>query len=399
MNFEFLTAGKVVFGRNKFEQLADSAGELGSRFLIVSGSGALRDNGVLGSLESQLEAKGKAYVHYSGVRREPEPADVDEGARLARKHGCDAVIGLGGGSVLDCAKAIAALITNEGPVEDYLEGVGVGRKLTRGPVPFVAVPTTSGTGSEVTKNAVISSRSKGYKKSFRDDRMLADIALVDPALTVTLPKSETAASGLDALCQLIESYVSVRSNPLIKSLATLGMTYCAASLKPAYDNGKDLVAREGMAMASLLSGMCLCNAGLGAAHGIAAALGAHLDMPHGLCCGILLPHVMEYNMDAALHEYDEVGRALLGEEFLEPGQGARSAVDYLITLNSELGIPRDFKQVRVDQAKLELIAVGSQGSSMSGNPKRMDERACFAFLSELFDTSLGHHQNPDRKPC
>jgi alcohol dehydrogenase class IV len=397
MKFEFLTSGKIVFGSNRFEEVGSIAAKLGSRFLIVSGSKALRENGVLGSLEKQLESRGRFYVHYNGVKREPEPSDVDKGVKLAKKHGCDAVIGLGGGSVLDCGKAIAGLMTNEGSVEEYLEDVGVGRKMEQDPAPYIAIPTTAGTGSEATKNAVISSRSKDYKKSFRDDRLLPTVALVDPVLTATLPKSETAGSGMDALCQLIESYVSLKSNQFIKNLATLGISYCAASLKPAYDNPKNLMAREGMSMASLMGGICLCNAGLGAAHGMAGALGAHLDLPHGLCCGVLLPHVVKYNMDAALHEYDEVGMALLGKDFPQEGQGGRAAVNYLVTLNSKLGIPRDFKHIRVSKSKLEKIAESAQGSSMSANPRRMSERDCFAFLSELFDVSFGRFEGRGKK--
>lgn len=206
------------------------------------------------------------------------------------------VIGLGGGSVLDAGKAIAALVTNLGNVFDYLEVIGKGQPLVNAPLPFIAIPTTAGTGTEVTRNAVLGSPAHGVKVSLRSPMMLPSLAIVDPELTYGLPPEITASSGLDALTQLIEPFVSVKANPMTDAICREGIRHAAKSLRTVYHNGADASAREGMSLASLFGGLALANAALGAVHGFAGPLGGMLNAPHGAICAKLLPLVMEVNI-------------------------------------------------------------------------------------------------------
>jgi alcohol dehydrogenase class IV len=236
-----------------------------------------------------------AEVTSFSVRGEPTAALADQGARLALAAGCEAVVGLGGGSVLDAAKAIASLMTNGGEALDYLELVGRGRTIESPSAPLLAIPTTAGTGSEVTRNAVLSVPEKRVKVSMRSPLMLPAIALVDPELTLSLPLELTASTGLDALTQLIEAYITPRATPMTDAWALEGIARSAGALAPALRNGTNLEARENLALASLLGGFALANAGLGAVHGIAAPLGGLRPVPHGVACALLLPHVLELN--------------------------------------------------------------------------------------------------------
>ena len=288
MVFEFVTAPRIIVERGAAQKLPQLCAGLGRHVLIVAGS-SLRKNGMLDTLTKRLAEQDVAYTLFTGVEGEPTPPIVDAAVKAGKDAGADAVAGIGGGSVLDTAKAAAGVITNGGSVRGYLEGVGNGAKIINDPLPFIAVPTTSGTGSEVTKNAVIMSRKEKFKVSMRDERLMANIALVDPELTVSVPKSVTAASGMDAICQLMESYTSKQANALCDAMALYHAPRAIAALKRAYDNGADIEARETMALASLVSGMCLANTGLGAAHGIGAGLGAVMGVRHGIACGMLLP--------------------------------------------------------------------------------------------------------------
>lgn len=383
MHFEFYTASKIVFGSGSLKQLGQIASQYGRNFLIVSGGGSLEKRGVLGKLENQLKKEDLAFVHYKGIRNEPEPKTVETGLDVALRGECDAVIAVGGGSVIDTGKAIAGLITNGGPLMDYLEGVGKGKKLTHDPVPFIAIPTTSGTGSEVTKNAVITSHTLKFKKSFRSEKLIADVALVDPLLTISLPPNQTAASGMDALTQLIESYVSKKAKPIPDMLAIGGIQLAGRSLKRAYLEGTDLNAREDMAMASLLSGICLANSGLGAVHGIAAALGSHFGVPHGLACAILLSYVMDINMESNYAKFGDIGRALTGQNIEDNREAARAGVEYIKELSNTLNIPSDFSEYGITHSDLPALAKDSQGNSMSGNPVHLSHEDIICLLKKI----------------
>lgn len=295
--FNFATAQRILFGNGRFCEIGGVAGGFGRRVCLVTGDRSLEANGRLEALELQLRAAGLEWTRVR-VGHEPTIERIDDGARAARELGADVVVAVGGGSVIDAGKAIAALLANGGDTMDYLEGVGRGKDLTKPSVPFIAAPTTAGTGSEATKNAVIGNEAATFKKSMRGDGMLPAVALVDPELTYDCPAAVTAASGMDALTQLLESFTSRKSYPLTTTLAGLGLGY-ARYLPRLKEHPDDRDAREAMAMASLLGGVCLANAGLGAVHGLASPLGAFFPVPHGVACAVLVPAVVRANAERA----------------------------------------------------------------------------------------------------
>lgn len=285
MTFDFATADRIVFGRGAAKSVPDIAKKFGSRPLLVTGS--------------RLPIAGLSGPRFL-VAGEPEVQTAREGVEIFRRERCDLVIGIGGGSAIDTAKAIAALAPNSGEPLDYLEVVGRGQALEREPAPVIAVPTTAGTGAEVTRNAVLGVPEAGVKASLRHPGMLPSVAVVDPELTVDLPPAITASTGLDALTQLIEPFVSSRANAMTDLFCREGMRRVARSLQRAVSHGDDLEARTDMAYASLLGGLALANAGLGVIHGFAAPIGGMFNAPHGAVCGALLPHGVRTNREALL---------------------------------------------------------------------------------------------------
>src|SRR6202790_3339660 len=326
MRFEFATAGRIIFGPGAQEELGTMAGELGQRVLVVRGSNPARSEPLLGILEA-------ANLEYScfEVHGEPTVEQIAEGVNQARLAESDQVIGFGGGSVIDSAKAISGLATNPGAILDYLEVIGKGKQLSVPALACVAIPTTAGTGAEVTRNSVLASLEHRVKVSLRSPFLLPRLAIVDPKLTIDLPPSVTASTGLDALTQLIEPYVSIRANPVTDGFCIEGMRRVARSLPRAYNEGQDLQAREDMALASLFGGLSLANAGLGAVHGFAAPIGGMFHAPHGAVCAALLPAGMRANIAAlrdrepqnrALERYREVARILTDRPDATPEDGA-----------------------------------------------------------------------------
>ncbi len=334
MLFEFATATRIIFGAGKLSGLADPLKGSVKRLLLVRG----RSADAIPRVREILSAQGIPFNEFE-VHGEPTVEVVREGMKFA--EGCDAVIGLGGGSVMDAGKAIAALATNHGDVFEYLEVVGKGQPLTEKPLTYIAIPTTAGTGTEVTRNAVLDVPEHGVKVSLRSPMMLPSLAIVDPELTYSLPPEMTAASGLDALTQLIEPFVSVKANPMTDAICREGITHVAKSLRRAYHDGKDKEAREGMALASLFGGLALANAALGAVHGFAGPLGGMLYAPHGAICAKLLPLVMEANIEAmkaekhaGLARYEEVASILTGN----PSASASDGLKWVDELVNELKI-------------------------------------------------------------
>jgi alcohol dehydrogenase class IV len=307
------------------------------------------------------------------VSGEPEISTVESGVAVARSGQCDLVIGCGGGSVIDAAKAIAAMLTNDGEPLDYLEVIGRGKALTKPSAPFIAIPTTAGTGSEVTRNAVLASPEHRVKVSLRSPFMLAKVALIDPELTYDLPPAITASTGLDALTQLIEPYVSSRANPLTDGLCREGIVRAARSLRVAFDDGKNKSAREDMALASLFGGLALANAGLGAVHGFAGPIGGMFPAPHGAVCAALLPHVMATNLQAVrqrapgigtLQRYEEIGRLLTGNIQATADDGVKW-VSELVRLLQIPGL-RTYSLRENDVG--EVVSKATNASSMKANP-------------------------------
>ena len=369
--FEFATATRILFGAGMLEQAGPMAAEMGRRAIVMTG----RSTGRAATLLNVLAREGIDYVT-STVAGEPTIATVRDATERARQGNCDLVIGFGGGSALDAGKAVAALLTNGGSPEDYLEIIGKGKQLTRPSAPYIAIPTTAGTGAEVTSNAVLASPEHLVKASLRSHLMLPTLALVDPELTYTLPPETTASTGLDALTQLIEAYVSKRANPMTDALCREGISRVACSIRRAYEHGDDSEAREDMALASLLSGLALANAGLGAVHGFAGPVGGMFSAAHGGICACLLPHVMAINVTAmnerlpgsdALRRYDEVARILTGTSRASASDG----VAWTKTLCRALRIPSlaSYGVTRRDfPALIERAAVAS---SMKSNPVQL----------------------------
>ncbi len=380
MEFEFATATRVVFGAGTLAQLGPAAAGLGRMVLLVTG----RDVDRAQPAAQVLRAAGLT-VQICSVAGEPSTTDVEAGVTAARAGGCDLVVAIGGGSPLDAGKAIAALLTNDGPPLDYLEVVGRGRALEREPAPFIAIPTTAGTGSEVTRNAVLTANERRIKVSLRSPRMLPRLAIVDPRLTLSLPPGVTADCGLDALTQCLEPLVCNRSNPITDGLAREGLRRAARSLRRAWADGGDLEARTEMCAASLLGGMALANAGLGAVHGLAGPIGGMFPAPHGAVCARLLPEVMAVNVAAlraraagspALLRYREVAQIVTGAEDATIEDGIRWVRD----LVRELGI-RSLGSLGIGAADLpELVACGQRASSMKGNPIALDDAELQAVL-------------------
>ncbi len=369
MKFEFATATRIIFGPGALRDIGTLAGEFGKRALVVTG----RDSSRAEKLLASLRVAGVQAATFS-VLGEPEISTVENGVQLAKRDNCDFVAGFGGGSVLDTAKAIAAMLANDGDLLDYLEVIGRGKALTKPSAPFIAIPTTAGTGSEVTRNAVLASPEHGLKVSLRSPFMLAKIALVDPELTCDLPPAITARTGMDALTQLIEPFVCLRANPMTDGLCVEGLSHGARSLRLAFHHGQNKSAREDMALASLFGGLALANAGLGAAHGFAGPIGGMFsNAPHGAICAALLPHVMRTNI-SALRQRDAQSRALTRYRQIawictdDLHATADAGVDWVVRLIEELQIPRlgtyGVKSEHVD----ELVEKATQASSMKANP-------------------------------
>lgn len=381
MTFEFFGGPRVVFGRGTVSRLADVVRLLGRKALVVF-------NGRAESKAASLLASGGVGCVWLRQRGEPRVDDVTNGVDLARQEACDVLVGVGGGSAIDAAKAMAGVLANGGSVLDYMEVIGAGRPLTKPATPWVAVPTTAGTGAEVTRNAVIGDPTTKFKASLRSELLLPRVALVDPALGLDVPPSVTASSGMDALCQLIESYTSINAQPITDALALKGIELAARSLNRAFADGSDLDAREDMALAALLSGITLTNAGLGAVHGFAAPLGASFPIPHGAICAALLPGVMSANVGAlravskehpVLARYAEIGR-LLCRRSGDDMEMIDAGIDLVVGLKNELSIPplgQWIDSVRVP----EMVSMARKASSMRFNPVVLSDQALAGILS------------------
>lgn len=366
--FEFASAGRIIFGAGAIQELGPAAKTLGHRALIVTGRNARHADFV----SAQLTDAGLTGAVFS-VSGEPDTQTIETGTARAKAEGADLIIGVGGGSTLDTAKAITAIAANDGSLFDYLEVVGRGQPLQKPALPCIAIPTTAGTGSEVTRNAVIASAEHRVKASIRHVSMLPRVALVDPQLTLDMPPLLTACTGMDALTQLLEAFVCSRSNPITDSFCREGLGRVARSLKTAFKNGQDLPAREDMSLAALLSGLALANAGLGAVHGLAGPLGGMFDAPHGAICAALLPHAMEVNIKAlaarvpqhpSVRKFEEIAQVLTQDSRAT----ATDAVAWTAKIAGEFSIPT-LAHYGVTASRFEeLASKASAASSMKANP-------------------------------
>lgn len=372
MHFEFSTSGRIIFGRGTLAELPKAREFDGvERVLLVHGAGGVDSTEVKGMLDSRRIR----WVEFS-VDGEPTIPDIYLGLKMSREHQSEMVIGLGGGSVIDAAKAIAALSANPGGIMDYLEVVGAGKPLQHPALGVVAIPTTAGTGSEVTRNAVIGVPDEAIKVSLRHHSMLPRLALVDPNLTLSMPPSVTASTGMDAMAQVLEPFVCNRANPITDGYCRVGLAQVGEALRAAYQDGSDHAAREKMSLVSLMGGLALANAGLGAVHGFAGPMGGRFKVPHGVLCARLLPAVVKVNVQAlrhrdpesvALDRYQEAARLLIGKD----GTGIEDLVLWVEEYCQSLDIPRLGTLGISREGASEIIGQAAVASSMKANPIRL----------------------------
>ena len=377
--FEFATARRVVVGPGRVSELPVIVAALGSRVLICTGSRPDRHAEVVAGLSLPTAAV--------AITAEPTVQDARAAAEVARAHEADVVVGIGGGSVLDLAKAVAMLLGNGGDPLDYLELVGRGQPISRESVPFVAIPTTAGTGAEVTANAVLTVPEHQLKASLRSPLMIPRVALVDPLLTLDCPPGVTASSGLDAVTQCLEPFVSRKANPMTDGLAREGLRRAGSGLRRAYLDGTDLDARQAMSVCSLLGGMALANAKLGAVHGLAGVVGGTVTIPHGVACAALLAAVIETNVRAlesrepaspVLARYEEAARLLTGG----PDASIADGIGWIRRTTELLGISHlGAFGLRPDQVD-GVVTTAAKASSMQGNPIRLTDDELRGILTE-----------------
>jgi alcohol dehydrogenase class IV len=379
--FEFATAGRILFGVGKAAELPKAAAALGQQAFVITATSSPQIDALLAGLR-----QAGLTLTVATATGEPSVDDIQAKVALARAHACDLIIAIGGGSAIDSGKAVGALLTNPGDPLDYLEVVGLGKPLRHPSAPVIAVPTTAGTGAEVTRNAVLAVPTHQVKVSLRSPTMLPRLALIDPELTCSMPPAITAGTGLDALTQCIEPFVSAQANPLTDGFARTGMAAAAKSLRRVYQFPDDLAARTDMALASLCGGLALANAKLGAVHGFAGVLGGLYPIPHGIACARLLPFVFATNVAALrtraptsplLARFDEIGQILTGT----PAAGAADAVTWIDALCAELDVaPLGAFGVQPDHFE-EIIVKAKPSSSMQGNPLVLTDAELAAILA------------------
>ena len=384
MSFEFASPNRIIFGEGSLSKVSEIAPEFGRKALIVTGKGSVP----LDNLLSYLDSAGVGWEVFR-ISREPDVPLIQAGVAQGKVIECNLIIGFGGGSSLDSAKAIAALMTNPGNLLDYLEVIGEGKKIPDPPTPMIAIPTTAGTGTEVTRNAVIASPEHHVKVSMRSLMMIPTVAIVDPELTYTMPSSVTASTGMDALIQVIEAYVSNRANPMTDIISKEGIRLGARSLLAAYRDGENRDARRDMALTSLFGGLALANGGLGAVHGFAGPIGGMFNAPHGAICASLIPYVMKYNVkaleayaggEAVRMRYAEIAQWLTGDVNAEIEDG----VAWIAKLAETLHIP-GLSAFGIEKSDFQrIVEKASVSSSMQKNPIKLDESTLESILNEAY---------------
>ncbi|VGO12025.1 1,3-propanediol dehydrogenase [Pontiella desulfatans] len=382
MDFEFATAQRIVFGAGKLQELPALAAGLGKKTAFITGRNAER----IGPVFQLLKEAGTCPAAFS-ISGEPTSGRIATLAAQAREQGCDHVVAFGGGSVIDAGKAIAALLTNTRDLMDYLEVIGKGEPLTEDPAPCIAIPTTAGTGAEVTRNSVLLSPEHKVKVSMRHPRMLPTVALVDPELTLSMPPEVTASTGLDAFIQLFEAFVSKKANPLTDGICREGLRRVSRSLYRCYIHGDDIAARTDMAFGSLCGGLALANAGLGAIHGFAGPLGGMFNVPHGMVCAALLQATTRTNYDAmiqrdpqnpALDKFHEAARIMMQDE----NATIEQALEHLKGIAAQMFVP-GLSEYGVSESDIPAIVEKARNaSSMKGNPIVLTDEELASILEE-----------------
>ncbi len=377
--FSIARLPRIEFGRGKFSEVANYVANYGRRVLVVTGAKSSQQTTQWTDLLAQLKAL-NIQALYCQIASEPSPSLIDSLVAEFKPQSVDVVLGIGGGSVLDGAKAIAGLLKLDADhsVMDFLEGVGPELDYIGPSVPFIAVPTTAGTGSEATKNAVLSVQNEtGFKKSFRDDKLVAEYAIVDPALLGTCNQRLIAANGMDALTQLMESYVSIRANVMTDALAISGLRAVRDGLLAWYSNGVTAFdAQDKMAYASMTSGITLAQVGLGSVHGLASPLGAFYPIAHGVVCGTLVATATKVNIESmldrdvnnmALDKYARLADVLAQKRHPSKETAWQALIDLLTNWTEQMQLPR-LGEYGVKENELDKVVLHSRGSSMKTNP-------------------------------
>ncbi len=371
--FTIMYPERIIFGRGSLNRLPEQASRFGRKILLVTGRKAMRKAGVLDKTMQQLSSSGLNTVLFDDVEHDPSLQTVNRGIEKARKEKVSMVISVGGGSAIDAGKAIACLAPKEGNVEEYHEG----KEIKEPGLPFIAVPTTAGTGAEITNNAVLTNTTKKIKKSIRSPHMIAKVALIDPELTIFCPPSLTAHAGMDALTQAIESFITKNPNPVSDTLALRAIEILFFNLPLAVKNGQDIEVREKVALGSLLSAMAFSNSGLGAVHGLAHPLGAHYDIPHGLACAVLLPWVMELNLEVRKEKIEKIAEKIKVKNAKNVPQAIRELLD-------KVGIPPTLKEWKIKEKDIPtLIQESRESGSMKKNPRYLTDEELQQILKKL----------------
>ena len=365
-----ITPNRIIFGTGVAGEIGELAAAYGKRVCVVYGGTSSVKNGNLDRVVNSLISAGEKVEKVGGVSHDPDENLVTKAVARIGEFKPDVIIGLGGGSVIDVGKAASILITNGGSVSDYWKG----KEFLKQSVPYIAVPTTAGTGSEVTKNAVITSNDRSFKKSIRSEYMIPDIALVDPSLTLGAPENVTVSTGLDALIQNIEAYTSKNAGPITDTLALRGIELSGKYLKKATTNPDDLEAREALSLASLYGGITLANAGLGLAHGLSHPIGIHFGLPHGKACAVVMAKVMEYNYPSRKERYDRIGMLLSGRP---------NAVEAFNELTDSFGISRHLSDYGIKGEDIPMLVEGSKGGSRNYNPVPHSDETVEKMLTEM----------------
>ncbi len=376
ISFGLELPGRIVFGAGSLRRLCETLPAGARRVLVVAGSGWYESSGCGAEVAGLLD--GFEVGRITCARGEPTAETVERARSDASRFSPDVIVGIGGGSVLDTAKALSALLTLRACVEEYLEGAAAKSEITGAGIPWVAVPTTAGTGAEATKNAVIKSYVQSAKRSMRSRHLLASCILVDPELALGTPPGVSGAAGLDALTQLVEAYTSRKTNTPVRALVRDAFPIMMEALEKIPERPADPQARCGAAYGALVSGIALANAGLGAAHGFAAGIGGSADIPHGLICAVLLPHVLEYNSAVIADSLRELTGVRAGKG--DPVEQLSASVRALLRA---YGLPSDLKEYAIPRERMPVLIKASAGSSMSGNPRDMDEASAERLLLKV----------------
>lgn len=379
MNYQLSLSPKIIFKNKSIYEVGNFLSRFGNKILFLYGSSSLKKTGNYEIIVNSLKQNNIKWKEISGLSNEPTPDLIDALVKENKSDTFDSILAVGGGSVIDTAKAVAALLTNESHIEDYLEGVGKGLIIKNTPIPVIAVPTTAGSGAEATKNSVITNYESKYKKSFRDERNIPKLIIADALLTVSLSKEQTAFGGMDALCQLIESFITLKRNPYCQGLSSFFIPVAYNSLVRLSSDLNALDARSDMLQSSIASGISLANSGLGIVHGFASGIGGMFNIPHGLICAILLPHSIKLNISKNPDLYNEIANSINGNN----DNNVEMFLEKIYKLNYLFNVPENFKSFNIEKDLSKEIVDRSQGSSMKGNPVSFSENELNDFIIGL----------------